>query len=366
MLYSLVTCPHRVTMDLFGNPAERDEVNAFVQLLWDRGCTVEQETIAALNIPFVNLQPLTTQEKAQQTREAMAAGASLIYGGRIEADDLVGEPDLLRREGQGYVPIDIKSGSGEEGGDEEEDGKLKNPYAVQLGLYVDVLERLKLSSGRRGYIWDVHGKEVLYDLTQPRGAKTPTTWWDFYGETLTSARGIATRTQTTAPAYASGTCKLCHWYSTCMKAVKAADDLSLIPELGRSTRDVMAPEIPTVAALAGINPEAYIQGQKTVFPRIGADRIRKFQQRAALLRSPDPKPYLKEPIRLPAHDLELFFGAPGKARRFQRVRFPPRQGEEPPHREPSLGLMEVTTWVKRRQGDTRAVTQVKPNEPREK
>jgi hypothetical protein len=28
--------------------------------------------------------------------------------------------------------------------------------------------------------------------------------------------------------------------------------------------------------------------------------------------------------------------------------------------------MEVTTWVKRRQGDTRAVTQVKPNEPRDK
>jgi hypothetical protein len=28
--------------------------------------------------------------------------------------------------------------------------------------------------------------------------------------------------------------------------------------------------------------------------------------------------------------------------------------------------MEVTTWVKRRQGDTRVVTQVKPNEPRDK
>jgi hypothetical protein len=28
--------------------------------------------------------------------------------------------------------------------------------------------------------------------------------------------------------------------------------------------------------------------------------------------------------------------------------------------------MEVTTWAKRRQGDTRAVTQVKPNEPRDK
>ena len=38
---------------------------------------------------------------------------------------------------------------------------------------------------------------------------------------------------------------------------------------------------------------------------------------------------------------------------------------EPLHRGPSLGLMEVTTWVKRRQGDTRAVTQVKPNESRD-
>jgi hypothetical protein len=38
----------------------------------------------------------------------------------------------------------------------------------------------------------------------------------------------------------------------------------------------------------------------------------------------------------------------------------------PPHREPSLGFLEVTTWAKRRQGDRRAVTHVKPKEPREK
>ena len=54
-----------------------------------------------------------------------------------------------------------------------------------------------------------------------------------------------------------------------------------------------------------------------------------------------------------------WFGAPGKAWRFQRVQFPPRQGEEPLHRESSLGLMEVTTWVKRRQSDARDVTKVK-------
>jgi hypothetical protein len=34
-------------------------------------------------------------------------------------------------------------------------------------------------------------------------------------------------------------------------------------------------------------------------------------------------------------DLRWGFGAPGQAGRFQRVRFPPWQEEEPPHQEPS-------------------------------
>jgi len=38
-----------------------------------------------------------------------------------------------------------------------------------------------------------------------------------------------------------------------------------------------------------------------------------------------------------------YFGAPGEAWRFQRVRFPHRKEGKPPHRKSSLGLMEVTT-----------------------
>src|SRR5262245_58629910 len=37
----------------------------------------------------------------------------------------------------------------------------------------------------------------------------------------------------------------------------------------------------------------------------------------------------------------------------------PGKGNEPPHLESSLGLVEVTTWTKRRPSDVRAVTQVK-------
>ena len=32
MLYDLVACPHRVTMDLYGDPAKRDKANAFVEV----------------------------------------------------------------------------------------------------------------------------------------------------------------------------------------------------------------------------------------------------------------------------------------------------------------------------------------------
>jgi hypothetical protein len=38
------------------------------------------------------------------------------------------------------VPGDIKSGAGEEGGGDDGDGRPKLHYAVQLALYVDILE----------------------------------------------------------------------------------------------------------------------------------------------------------------------------------------------------------------------------------
>ena len=55
MLYNLVQCPHRVTMDLFADPALKDKVSPFVQLLWERGSTYENEVIRNLSLPFVDL-----------------------------------------------------------------------------------------------------------------------------------------------------------------------------------------------------------------------------------------------------------------------------------------------------------------------
>jgi predicted RecB family nuclease len=165
MLYDIVACPHRPTMDLFGNLAERDETNPFVQLLWERGVIHEQETITHLEIPFLDLSVYQGAEKERKTGEAIARGEQLIYSGSIAADDLLGVPDLLRREGNDYIPGDIKSGAVLKG--PEDDKKPKEHYGVQLALYADILQRRGFSSARRGFIWDIRGEEVPYDLTTP-------------------------------------------------------------------------------------------------------------------------------------------------------------------------------------------------------
>jgi Reverse transcriptase (RNA-dependent DNA polymerase) len=58
-------------------------------------------------------------------------------------------------------------------------------------------------------------------------------------------------------------------------------------------------------------------------------------------------------------NIYLHYGAPGQTWCFQRVKFPPRQEVQPPHRESSLGSEEVTNRTKRRQSDERAITKVK-------
>jgi CRISPR/Cas system-associated exonuclease Cas4 (RecB family) len=260
-LYDFVQCPTRVALDKFGDASKRDPINPFVRLLWDRGTLFERETIAKVDQPFTDVSEFKEEEKEQLTLEAMRRGDGLIYGGRISADDLIGIPDLLRKESGGYIPGDIKSGAGEEGGGKDGNGKPKLNYAVQLALYIDILERLGLSADRRAFVWDINGEEVAYHFSIPLGPTNPQTLWDEYEKDLTECRGMLAARVTPLAAYTS-VCKFCHWYTFCVEQLTAADDLTLIPRLGRSVRDVMRSTVPTVAALAAANPDTFMKGKK--------------------------------------------------------------------------------------------------------
>jgi predicted RecB family nuclease len=123
---------------------------------------------------------------------------------------------------------------------------------------------------------------------------------------LEAVSKIANHDLKTLPAY-SGICKLCQWRTYCLKCLRKANDLTLIPELGRSKRDVMINHVDSVAELAQANLNQFQKGKKTIFPRVGRGTLEKFQERAILLSKRGSKPYLKSRITLPDAPTELFF-----------------------------------------------------------
>jgi uncharacterized protein len=305
LLYNHLSCPHRVAMDAFADPSKRDPVSPFVQLLWEKGSLFEKETMAGLGVPFVDLSVFRSEEKERQTRTAMMRGEALIYGGRLSVDELLGEPDLLRKEGAGYAAIDIKSGSWDEGGDDEEDRRPKRTYGVQLALYTDILERLRASAGRYGYIWDVHGDEVRYDLDVKLGPRSPSIS-QLYRDAKSEVERTLAQEHKPRPAAAS-VCKLCAWWSSCLREMQAAGDLSLLPQLGRAKRDALTDAFATVRSLASADLSRYAGAKKSPFPGVSATTLAKLQARAKLAVDPHPVPFFRKPVELPTNPLELFF-----------------------------------------------------------
>lgn len=302
-LYDYVQCPHRVYLDAFGDPARKDEPNAFVELLWEQGVTHEVDIVKALGVT-ADMSAVPIADRERETRAAMARSEPLIYQGRLTSADRMGAPDLLKLRGGRYIAGDVKSGSGFEGDDD--DCKLKKHYAVQVAHYANILDFEGLGVGHEAFVIDRTGSEVPYILDEPQGVRNIVTWWQTYQDADAAVRALLAQATTTLPAL-SATCKLCPWYSFCKSEVVAGDDLTLIAELGRSKRDLMMPSIPTVHALAAGNPQEFFQGKKTVFVGIGQDTLVKFHERAKLLATAGAKPYLKQPIHLPVAEKEVYF-----------------------------------------------------------
>jgi predicted RecB family nuclease len=307
MLYSLVTCEHRPWMDRYADPKLKEEASPFLEMLWRRGRAHEEDAVSVDGASILNLRCVSRELREGATLEAMQRREPLIYGGRISYSELLGEPDLIRHVGDGkYVPGDIKSGAGEEGPGDD-DKKPKKHYGVQLALYVDILERLGLSDGRRdAFVWDIHGDEVAYDLTAPKGKRTPESLWDDYLEYLVIAREIISGVRNPGPSY-QGECKNCVWYNACLADLEAKDDLTLLPGLGRSKRTPLLKHARTIAEFAAMRPDSFLdENGKSIVPGLGADSIARFHSRAVLSASKGHA-YMRAPIAMSEATLELFF-----------------------------------------------------------
>jgi len=243
----------------------------------------------------------------------MKAGVPLIYHGYIRWENLAGEPDLLRKNGDGtYLPIDIKSGRGLEGVDdvEGESGKPKKHYAAQLALYSEILIALGFAKDRVGEIYDIDSKEVIYNLDEPIGLKNKQTWWQMYQDTKNETGLLIENKLKNDPALI-GACKYCPWYKSCKKWCVERKDLSTEFSLGRSKRDTLRQDlgIETIEELEQINIPSLLEKKardKSFLPRLAESSLSTLKKRAHILYS-TKKPVIYSPITFPSVPYELYF-----------------------------------------------------------
>lgn len=312
-LYNYYQCEHRIWRDIYGPKDEKiKETNPFVQMLWDKGVLHEEKVIADLG-KFLDLRDGDIVERIQKTTEAMKRGEPLIYQGVIESGDLLGIPDLLQSNGDGtYLPVDIKSGMGVEGVDDafDNEDKYKKHYAIQLGLYSEVLINNGFAKDHKGMIIDINSEKVMYDLDQQMGPRTPSTYWQFYLDIKSKALSLLKNEVQNKPAY-SGKCKLCPWYNSCKKWIKETCDPTNLFYLGRSMRDVLSKdlEIDDYKELIDIDIFSILEKkkhEKGFLAGIGESRLEQYSKRARILNG-DGKPVIYSSPVFPKTSYELFF-----------------------------------------------------------
>lgn len=194
-----LVCPHRVVMEAFGDPAERGQAEPRVAVVQDQPC--------------LDLSALRGEAKEAATRAALVRAEPLIRGGRLSVHELQAEPDLLRREGRGYVAIVIGTDAAQDDEDEQ-DGSLID--AVRLALHTDILEQMGLAAGRYGYLQAPRGGEIRCELAKSRTPRDPCTW-----ETYLKARQALRETLALPPLRPPPprrACRRCAWQAACSRA----------------------------------------------------------------------------------------------------------------------------------------------------
>jgi len=312
-LYNFIQCEHRVWRDQYGPKDEIiTETNPFVQMLWDKGVAYEKEVILKMG-EYTDMSGIDFKYAAELTVVAMKKQTPLIYQGVLVYEDLMGIPDLLKLMPDGnYMPIDIKSGMGLEGVDEEkgDDGRQKKHYAVQLALYSEALNGLGFENKKQGVILDIKGNDVLYDLNLPMGKITNMNYWDYYEDIKNKVRILLNNQAQNKPAMA-GICKLCPWYNSCKKWVIDNDDPTGLFYVGRSKRDILYEDlqVSTIDEILKLDIEEVMeQKQKddTFLKGVREKTINKILDRANVLKN-IKKPVLYEKIEFPEVSYELFF-----------------------------------------------------------
>jgi len=251
-------CPHRVYLKRFGDPEEKLPHSDFLNMLFENALAHEHDVVEGLACDMPT--GATLQDRALSTLELMRSGVERIYQGVLLETNESGIPDLLEKvPGKSnlgdyfYTPVDIKSGSGYA---DPAKGTLRPDYGMQLYHYALLLEAAQGTFPPVGEILNRDRQRVAYPLGQFRSA---------YQQALADIRLLVAGSKYEEPAL-SAECGACQWWAHCEKALVAAQDVTLLADVGRSKKIALnsvgvhsIPDIPgfdfSRVKLKGIGPK---------------------------------------------------------------------------------------------------------------
>jgi predicted RecB family nuclease len=229
--YDFDKCPHRVFLNRFGDSAEKLPQSDFLNILFEEALLHEQDVIKGLS--YETPGGITLEEQALSTLQLMQKGVERIYQGVFLTPGNSGIPDLLEKTpGRSkfgnffYKPVDIKSGSGYE---DEAKGILRPDYGMQLYHYGLLLEATQGTFPPDAEILNKRKERVPYRLSQ---FKIP------YDADSSEIRLLVTGAKSDEPSLGSY-CTKCQWWGHCEKILIAAEDITLLPDIGRSRKIVL-------------------------------------------------------------------------------------------------------------------------------
>ena len=227
--YDYDKCPHRVFLNHFGDDKERLPHSDFLNLLFENALVHERDVVDdwACELP----RGATFDELTLSTLQLMNAGVKRIYHGVLLQAGASGIPDLLEKvSGKSrfgdyfYKPVDIK---GESGYGDRGKGILRVDYGMQLYHYALLLEAAQGAFPPQGEILNREKQRVLYRLDHFK---------DTYDSTLPEVRALVTGATSDEPARCTA-CPQCQWWAHCEKVLVAREDVTLLPDVGRSKKD---------------------------------------------------------------------------------------------------------------------------------
>lgn len=294
LFYQYLTCPHWVWFDRFGDLSKKGEVNELQQKLLEQGVIHEtefmREYFAQHEVVEIDSK-LDADTALARTRDAMKAGAAVIYHGRLRTTHYEGVPDLLVRcDGASkfgewwYEPIDIKSA-----------GELKEEHKHQLTLYALALADMQGTEPPRAGIYTPSGELLEFDIESFR--EKFFTVLELIEAAMSGER---------PPLQLTKACMNSPWFDECVRQAQDSDDMALLYKVDKRALTALREfGVHTVEDARHIDPSAF--GDR--IPYLKQNGLERMKAQAESLKT--NQIFLRRPVMVPSAPCEIYFDIEG-------------------------------------------------------